>query len=238
MKRLLILIIPLIHAATGILAQQTGIEAFADAVPYNLKSPENIYLTNQDAEAVKTFYTQSGRVQPDRIVRVEEGYYHGYRLCYNISNCNGRELPARWIQVVTVDIPECIEWFEEHNPELLMAPFVGLRELTGKYGSSKTDFFNLYDQYKFLACRLYRQSEDHEGEDTNELALVIHRFTDKISLETSQMLASGGEGVMLKPGNSNQNEWDLWMQCFGELEVIGYSSLIEYSDPPVSGMLW
>lgn len=232
MKQLLILIISLTFVSTDLKAQPEGVGPFDDAVPYSLKSPSNIYLTNRDAEAVKAFFTRAGKVQPDRIVPVDEGYYHGYRLCYSTEACTGRDLPARWIQVVTIDAAECLAWYEKHNPELLMAPFAGLQALSEKSRQDDKGFGRVYDRYKHLACRLYRQSEDHEGMMVNELALVISSYSGKIEMETNMMLASGGEGVMLVPGNSDRNEWELWMQCLEEIELVGYTTLIEYSDAP------
>jgi len=235
MKQLLILIISLTFVSTELKAQPEGVGPFADAVAYDLKSPSNLYLTNRDAGAVMAFFTEAGKIQPERIIAVDEGYYHGYRLCYNSESCNDRDLPAQWIQVLTLDTRECLAWFEEYNPDLLMAPFTGLKALSGKQGHPGSEFSKVYDQYKYLACRLYRQSEDHEGGDANELALVIHKYSDKIDLETNQMLASGGDGVMLRPGNNDRNEWDLWIECLEEIDVVGYTTLIEYSDAPLTG---
>ena len=235
MKQLLILIISLTFVSTELKAQPEGVGPFADAVPYSLKSPSNLYLTNRDADEVKAFFTQAGKVQPNRIIAVNEGYSHGYRLCYNNSACSGSDQPASWIQVVTIDAAECLSFFEEHNPELLMAPFLGLKTLSVKQWPGDNEFSKVYDRYKHIACLLYRQSEDHEGVMANELALVIHKYSDKIDLETSQMLASGGEGVMLRPGNNERNEWDLWIECLEEIDVVGYTTLIEYSDAPIPG---
>lgn len=235
MKQLLILIISLTFVSTDLKAQPEGVGPFDDAVPYSLKSPSNLYLTNRDAEEVKAFFTETGKLQPNRVIAVNEGYSHGYRLCYNNSACNGSDLPARWIQVVTIDVAECLSFFEEHNPELLMAPFQGLKTLSGKQRLGDNEFSKVYDRYKHIACLLYRQSEDHEGMMANELALVIHRYSDKIELETNQMLASDGDGVMLLPGNNARNEWELWIECIEEINVVGYTTLIEYSDAPQAG---
>lgn len=234
MKQTSILIILLALAVSFTKAQSERVEPFVDAVPYSINNPSNIYLTNQDASAVKDFFTEAGQLQPAKIVRVDDGYYHGYRLCYNSTDCASRETPARWIQVVTIDTRESIGWFEKYNPDLLMVPFSGMESIIGRNGHSKSDFRNVYNQYKHLACRLYQQTEDTEAPYSNKLAMVLYRYHTKISLQTDQMLASGDDGVLLKPVKNQTDYWELWMQCLGEIDQAGYITLIEYSDHPAT----
>lgn len=232
MKKLLILIISLTNISTILKAQPSRVEPFDDAVPYSLQSPSTLYLTNRDAAAVRDFFTGNGKVQPERIIPVEEGYYSGYRLCYGSEACNGNHSTARWIQVLTIDSARCMLWYRKNHPELLMAPFNGLLQLSGQSRDGRKEFRKVFERYKYLACRLYRQTEDHNGLPENEMALVIRRTSGRMEMETSQMLASGGDGVMLLPSNNLRNQWNICIQSLEELEMAGYTTLIEYSDPP------
>lgn len=226
MNRLSILTISLAFITISLSAQTPGILLYPDAIPYSLKAPTNLYLTNQDTEMVKTFFLQPGHPQPEKIMKVDEGYYHGYRLYYINTEGDNRE---HWIQVVTINTGECIDWLEKHNLESLWLPFQGIKELTGKFNHTEEDYASVFYQYKHLACRLYRLTEDKHGTDVNELSLILEKYTEKIDAETNQMLASGEDGLLMRPVNANENEWSQWIQCFEEIEVVGYITLIEYS---------
>jgi hypothetical protein len=230
MNRLSILTISLAFITLSLNAQTPAIALYPDAIPYSLKTPSNLYLTNQVTETVKAFFLQPGHPQPDKIMKVDEGYYHGYRLCYAGT---GQHSPESWIQVVTINTTECIKWREKHNLESLWLPFQGIKELTGKFNHSEDEYSDVYNQYKHLACRLYRLTEDKYGADVNELSLILEKYSEKIDAETNQMLASGEEGLLMRPVNANENEWSQWIQCFEEIDVVGYITLIEYSGIPV-----
>lgn len=232
MKQIPILIILLALSTTFSWAQSAKSETFVDAVPYSMHDPSNLFLTNQDAEAVKAYFTRPGYNQPDIVVPVDDGYYHGYRFCYNSTDCTNREMPARWIQVVTINTKESIEWFEKSNPEFLMVPFIGIEAIVGSSGHSRSDFREVYARYRHLACRLYQQAESPARENANVLSMVLHAYNNKIRLQTDQLLASGGEGVLLLPGLNKKDYWDLWMQCLEEIDEAGYITLIEYSEAP------
>jgi len=232
MKQTPILILLLALAASFTKAQSERIEPFVDAVPYSISSniKSNFYLTNKDASVVKAFFTSPGQYQPEEVVAVDDGYYHGFRLCYNSPDCAGRETPARWIQVVTINTRESIGWFEKSNPEFLMIPFLGIKDIVGRDGHSKSDFREVFKQYKHLACRLYQQSDEAVGE--NALSAVLHAYNTRIGLQTDQLLASGNDGVFPRPGSNQADYWDLWIQCLEEIDQAGYITLIEYSDDP------
>lgn len=234
MKQFSILIILSALLTLTVKAQSARVEPFVDAVPYSLKTQSGLFLTNQEAAFVKDFFTAQSAARPDKIVAVDEGYYHGYRLCYSKTDCNNHQSVASWIQVLTIDEKECIAWFEKTNPELLMVPFLGLKELAGRHKQAKAEFREVYNRYKKLSCRLYRQSEDSKGEEANELSLVLAKYSDRINLQTDQIFASNSYAPLTLPMSDNENSWSLWMQCLEEIDVVGYITLIEYSEIPGS----
>lgn len=235
MKQFSILIILSALLTLTVKAQSARVEPFVDAVPYSLKTPSGLFLTNQDASLVKDFFNAQSTVRPDRIIAVDEGYYHGYRIFYNETNCNDHQSAASWIQVLTIDEKECIAWFEKTNPEFLMVPFLGMKELAGNHKQAKAQFGEVYNRYKKLSCRLYRQSEDTKGEEANELALVLDKYADRINQQTDQVFASNSNESLTLPMSDHEYSWSLWLQCLEEIEVVGYSTLIEYSEVPESG---
>ena len=231
MKHLSILIIVSALAINLSKAQSSRIEPFADAVPYNIHNPATLFLTNQDAETVKTFYTGNNMHMPDSILKVDDGYYHGYRLFYRGNETTGQERPVQWIQVVSINTRECIAWYEKTNPDYLMVPFQGMQVNHRTREHSKADFRKVLNHYKHLACRLYPQYSTPGG-NTDELTMVLQAYNSRISLQSDQMLASGNDNGFLMPHKSRQDYWDLWMQCLEELDEAGYITLIEYSDIP------
>lgn len=235
MKQFSILIILSALITLTVKAQPVRVEPFVDAVPYSLKTPSGLFLTNKDAATVKDFFNAQTLVRPDNIIAIDEGYYHGYRLCYNKSDCTDHQSEDSWIQVLTIDEKECIAWFEKQNPELLMVPFLGMKELAGRQKQAKAEFREVYKQYKMLSCRLYRQSEDASGEETNELALVLEKYSDRINRQTDQMFASNSNESLTLPMSDYEYSWSLWLQCLEEIDVVGYVTLIEYSEAPQSG---
>ena len=235
MKQFSILIILSALLTFTVKAQSARVEPFVDAVPYSLKTPSGLFLTNQDASQVKDFFNAQSTARPDRIIAVDEGYYHGYRLCYNETNCDDYQSAASWIQVLTINEKECIAWFEKTNPELLMVPFMGMKELAGNHKKAKAEFREVYNRYKKLSCRLYRQSEDTKGEEANELSLVLDKYADRINLQNDQVFASNSTESLTLPMSDHEYSWSLWMQCLEEIDVVGYITLIEYSEMPRSG---
>jgi hypothetical protein len=238
MKKLLIPIILLALSAYYSKAQPARVEPFADAVPYSMKSASNVYFTNQDAASVKAFFEEQTGVRPEKIIRIDEGYYHGFRICYSNISCTDSDKTSSWIQVLTINTRECIERFEQNNPEFLMIPFLSMKETARKNRQLQNDFNKIYEQYKYLSCRLYRLSEGSDGKESDELSLVLQKYSERVYNQTDQMLASGDNSSYVKPHNASTDHQNLWIQCLEELALVGYTTLIEYSDPPGSGSLW
>ncbi|MBK6965584.1 MAG: hypothetical protein IPH20_17080 [Bacteroidales bacterium] len=238
MKQLLTLIIILALSASQIKAQPARVEPFADAVPYSMKSSSNIYFTNQEAAEVKAFFENQSDLKPERIIRVDDGYYHGFRLCYTAGDCPGPERMSSWIQVMTINTEESIRWFEKNNPEFLMIPFQGMKNTFGRNRQSHAEFDEKFNRYKYLACRLYRLSEVSDGNESDELSLVLNKYSERISNQTSQMLASGDMNMYVNPRENNSYNQNLWLQCLEELELVGYITMIEYHGDVFSEYSW
>ncbi len=229
MKQLLTLIIILALSASQIKAQPERVEPFADAVPYSMKSSSDIYFTNQDASVVMSYFDNLPDIKPEKIIKVDEGYYNGFRLCYSTSDCPNAKKIASWVQVMTINSEECISWFEKNNPEFLSRPFLEIKESFEGNRQSQNEFEEIYNQYKYLACRLYRLSEASDGKESDELSLVLDKYSERISNQTNQMLASGDNYTYVNPGNGSYYNQNLWIQCLKELDLVGYVTLIEYS---------
>jgi hypothetical protein len=238
MKKLLIPVILLALSAFYSKAQPVRVEPFADAVPYSMKSATNVYFTNQDAGTVKTFFEEQTGIRPEKIITIDEGYYHGFRICYSNISCTDTDKTSSWIQVLTINTGECIEWFEQTNPEFLMIPFQSMKETARRNRQFQNEFNKIYEQYKYLSCRLYRLSEGSDGHESDELSLVLQKYSERVNNQTDQMLASGDNSSYVKPRNAGSDHQNLWIQCLEELTQVGYITLIEYSDPPGSGSLW
>lgn len=234
MKRLLSLIAMLFVVSLYSFCQPAIPEPFADAVPYRIKSPTSLFLTNQEAEAVKNYFGQPEHIQPEKVEILDEGFYHGYRLCYNQANCINKESRSAWIKIYTINTNECIKWYEDVNPEFLMVPFQNIKEIPENKNGNKDNFTKAFDRYKYLSCRLYRQSKDSEGETESELSLVLNKYYTKINTQSGQMLVSGARDVYSHPVSSLEYNWNLWMQCLEEIDDVGYITLIEYSEIPTS----
>lgn len=232
MKQITFLITLLALFSSFIKAQPLGVEPFADAIPYRKNISSNLFLSNHDASAVKMFFTSPEKTQPQMIMQVDEGYYHGYRLCYNSNDCSNSETSLQWIQVLTINTEECIKFLEKNNPGILMVPFWGISSMVGKKGHTKSDFKKVCDYYRHLPCRLYQQTTNSSGDEISALSQIMLDYKAKIGLQTEQLLASEGTGLVIKPKSNDEDYWDLWMQCLDEVDDMGYITLIEYSENP------
>jgi hypothetical protein len=229
MKRLSILFV-LLSISIAIKAQLNGFDPFYDAVPYSVKEFNTSFLTNQSAETVKSFFENQKTSKPIRVLKIDQGYHHGYRIYYQYTT--NPEGPEQWIQIFTTDVSECLERLEKTNNELLEAPFLGLKFASKKYGFSDTEVAEVIHQYKHLACMYYQQTFNSRDQIVNEMYLVFQKYNSKLSDETGQMLVSMEDGLIIRPVSSRDYSWNLWMQCLEEVNQIGYKTLIEYSEPP------
>lgn len=235
MTRLSILIALLVILKTATIAQPSGVDPFSDVVPYSVKYFNKSFLSNQDAATIKTFFENQPGKKPVRIIETEQGYHHGYRIYY--SNANGNpSAPEPWIQIFTINTAACLVACEKNNPALLESPFLGFRISSGKSGRPEEEVDAVVKQYRHLATKYYRLSEDNNADLVSEMSLVFQKYNSKIKDQTGQMLASTEQGVILKPVNTREYSWNLWLQCFEEINQIGYNTLIEYSEVHVESL--
>lgn len=213
----------------NISAQPEGVDPFYDAVPYSVKKFNTAYLTNQDATTVKIFFENQRAHKPERIIKMDQGYHHGYRIYYqNTENPGG---PEKWIQVFTTNVNECAEMLEAKNPELLESPFIGFKTSSLSYGVSESLIDSLIRKYRKIPTMYYRQTYNNQGVVVDELNYVFQKYYAKMRDQSGQMIASVDDGLGMMPVNPKDYSWSLWIQCLDEISQIGYRTLIEYSDP-------
>ena len=231
MNRLAILLISLLFIVSAAKAQPPGVDPFYDAVPYSVKKFNKTFLTNQDAGVVRAFFEHQVNNKPLRVIQIDQGHHHGYRFYYPNSE-NNPDGPEAWIQVFTVDTRESIELFEKNNPALLEAPFLGLKAAAHNYGYPEEDITALYNEYKQIATRYYKEVTDANGNTVNEMTVVFQKYYSKLKLQSGQMFASRNDGPVMLPENPRDYSWNLWLLCFEEIEQTGYRTIIEYSGIP------
>jgi hypothetical protein len=234
MRRQSLFLIFILCAISITYAQPSGVDPFSDAVPLRTDSNNKLFLTNQDAVAVKAFFENQRNFRPERIIKMDHGFYHGYRIYYtNTSNPETGSEP--WIQVFTVNTRECIEAHQRSNSGLLEAPFLGVKKASEKYGYATEDVENLINQYKQIATRYYREFDDEQSNRVNEMNMVFQKYMSKIESQSGQMFATGGKDYITKPVSGKVYTWELWEQCLEEVDQAGYNTMIEYSEVPASG---
>jgi len=232
MKRMMILIGMVALTVQLLRAQSFGIEPFTDAVAFSRDHSPELFLSNRTASDVKDFFVQAAGDKPVKVIPISDGYNAGYRICYSTGNCRIPGKNDQWVQVYTVNTAECIRYYESENPDVLMAPFSQIRDLTTSSGHTKAEFNKVYNHYKHLSCRMYRQTGIESGGPLNEMTQLVEQYKSKVQSGSSMMLASEGEGVLMRPVDIRQFNWNLWLKCFDEIEQSGYKTLIEYSQPP------
>lgn len=229
MKQLVNMIVLLALTASVTKAQPVKVEPFADAVPYSIKTSSNVYFTNRNAETVKSFFENQQGLKPGRIITVDDGFYHGYRICYGSTDCENPENGSTWIQVLTIDTEECLAWYRKTNPEFLLIPFQAMKESGKKNKRMQSEFRNTFEKYQHLACRLYRLTEAQDGTERDEMAVVQESYNMKVSNNYDMMLASGDNGSSVINTDPDFNMQQIWDQYLKEIDLIGFTTLIEYN---------
>ncbi len=232
-RQSLFLIFILCYAISITYAQPSGVDPFFDAVPLRTDSNNKFFLTNQDASVVKSFFENQRNFKPNRVIKMDHGFYHGYRIYY--SNTSDPETGSEpWIQVFTINTRECIETYHRSNSGLLEAPFLGVKKASAKYGYATGDVEDLMHQYEQIATRYYREFNDEKANLVNEMNMVFQKYLSKMESQSGQMFATGGNGYALKPVSSKDYTWELWEQCLEEVDQAGYNTMIEYSEVPAT----
>lgn len=201
---------------------------FPGSVPYIDKSDNTLFLSNRTAEEIKSYF-MSLEALPFKVTAISEGHYEGYRLVYyQGGNLKGRKF---WIKIMMVNTPSCLNYFEEHHPELLMRPFESLKAQIGFYNHSPGDFKKVYNHYKYLSCRLYRQTLDQSGATTDEMSTLIQQYNDTFT-DNSKLMAGQNKTVypLARPNMLPVNKWNHFMKLIHAIDGASYTTLIEYSE--------
>ncbi len=231
MRRLSLFLVFILFSVYSSYGQPSGVDPFFDAVPLRPDNNNKYFLTNQDASVVKAFFENQRNFKPERIIKMDHGYYHGYRIYY--SNTNDSETGAEpWIQIFTINPVECVESHKKYNSGLLDAPFIGVKKASEKYGYAKEDVDDLMNHYSHIVARYYQEFDDEKSNRVSEMNLVFQKYLSKMESQSGQMFATGGNGYALKPVSSKDYTWELWEQCLEEVDQAGYNTMIEYSEVP------
>ncbi len=237
MRKLLVFLYIIFCNLIFLNAQPAGIDPFFDAVPLKPGEGNKYFLSNQDASVIRSFFENQTGLKPDRIIRMDHGYHHGFRIYYTKAESDGNS-GEDWIQIFTVNTRERLESYQKKKPELLYAPFSGLKNSSAKYGYEEADIQNLINQYNQISTKYYREFDDGQAVLVNEMNLIMQKYLNKLELQSGQMFATGGaaDAYITKPISAKEYSWDLWVQCYEEIDQAGYITLIEYSSvQPTSG---
>ncbi len=200
--------------------------------PYNTKDGNCIWLSKWSAEQVKNYY-QSAKYKPEVVSELKDQTSAGYKLYFKHAGSRGWQ--KYQVKVSAIKTKDAIDYYKQTNPDLLMVPFIALKEQVGKSGHSIADFKKVYKQYEHLACRLYRQVPDENGVLADEMSLLLKKYSDALAVNDGNLLAMhGNEAVIPKDirSNTEKDTWDYWLQFLQELDTIGYTTIIEYSISP------
>lgn len=202
----------------------------ADAVPFSSKPGNCVWLTNMSADQVKKHYTELA-IKPEKVTPVSDKTADGYRLYYCQTGSKGWQ--KYWIKITTVNTKNSVAFYEDYNPGLLMVPFQGLKDLIGKYGHTQAEFKKVYNKYEHLACRLYKQAIDNQGNLKDEMSVLYERYEDSLSTKTQNLAAADNQvALAMEQKNTEIDSWDHWVRYLDVLDKCGYTTIIEYSISP------
>lgn len=222
LRSLIVILISIFHLP--LFAQ---IKALPDAVPYSNKPGNNMWLTNMTAEQVKAFYLSEISFKPEQIIPFTDKTSEGCKLSYKHEGSLGWQKYS--IKITTVKIEDCISYYDKTNPDLLMLPFMGLKSIVGTFNHTPADFKKIYKQYQYLSCRLYKESVDKKGNVTNEMAMLLQKYSNALAVSGENLLASGDKSAPVPMEKNNKDNWNYWLEFLQELDTVGYITLVEYS---------
>jgi hypothetical protein len=215
---------------TDIKAQIVGV--FPDAVALNENPGNCIWLSNQSADQIKVHYLQNSKFKPEKVVAVADKTSKGYRMYYKHQGSMGWQ--KYWIKVTTINTKDCIGYYEDYNPDLLLAPFKGLKSLVGTFGHTSSDYKKIYKQYQHVACRLYTQTADDKGYIADQMTMLLSKYTKETELQEPDLIASEGKGFAAPAkAEATIDHWNHWVSFLEELDKKGFVTLIEYSACPL-----
>ena len=237
MKKLWLFLMVLACCNSGLLAQRIEIAPYPDAVPLSIDGLGQMYLSNTDAKTLMEHF--SAEFAPFKIIPVQDKYFSGYRLCFSTVGCNVESESTDWIQVLTIDEAAALAWFQKNTPEILALPFENLKKCVGENGHKMLDYKKLVENYRSISTKMYQQTIAPNGTQTDELtaSVMMTELTLKNSPENLYAsLSSGGTGQSSKENQLSHavDPWDLWINCFEEIQLKGYTTLIESNEPAIT----
>lgn len=237
MKKLWLFLMVLACCNSGLLAQRIEIAPYPDAVPISIDGLGQMYLSNTDANTLMEHF--SAEFAPFKIIPVKDKYFSGYRLCFSKESCNVEAESTDWIQVLTIDEEAALAWFQKNSPEILTLPFEGLKKCVGQNGHKMSDYKRLVENYRKISTKMYQQTIAPNGIETDELtaSVMMTEFTLKNSPEN--LLVSLNSGGIGESATGNQHThfvdpWEAWVNCFDEIQLKGYTTLIEFNEPAIT----
>ncbi len=237
MKKFLLFLIVLACCNSGLLAQRIEIAPYPDAVPISLDGLGQMYLSNTDAKTLMEHF--SAEFAPYKIIPVKDKYFSGYRLCFNTESCNTEAESRDWIQVLTIDEDAALAWFQKNTPEILTLPFEGLKKCVGENGHKMSDYNKLVENYRKISTKMYQQTIAPNGIQTNELTASVMMTEFRLKNSPENLYASLNSGGIGQSPTVNQpkqsvNPWEEWIKCFDEIQLKGYTTLIEFNEPAIT----
>jgi hypothetical protein len=237
MKKLWLFLMVLACCNSGLLAQRIEIAPYPDAVPLSIDGLGQMYLSNTDAKTLMEHF--SAEFAPFKIIPVQDKYFSGYRLCFSTVGCNVESESTDWIQVLTIDEAAALAWFQKNTPEILALPFEGLKKCLGENGHKMSDYKKLVENYRGISTKLYQQTIAPNGIQTDELTASV--MMTELNLKNSPenlyaSLTSGGTGESTAGNQHKQSfdPWIEWVRCFDEIQLKGYTTLIEFNEPAIT----
>jgi hypothetical protein len=197
------------------------------AVPYSSES-DNMWLSNNTAADVVSHFLSNEKVNILKISPFKDFNTSGYQIIYTTAVDNK---PQKFsVKVTSVNVNECVSYYEKNNPEFLQVIFQELRDLVGYDGFTMNDYKKVYNQYKHLGCKLYRKVKDEDGTLTDEMSLLLNQYRDLYNRNNDSSLASVGQKAIINSSNSiENNKQNYWINFLNELSSKGYITLIEYN---------
>lgn len=107
------------------------------AVPYSSES-DNMWLSNSTAADVVSLFLSNDKVNILKISPFKDFNTYGYQIVYTTSVDNKSQKFS--VMITSVNVNECISYYEKDNPEFLQVIFQELRDLVGHDGFTMNDY--------------------------------------------------------------------------------------------------
>ncbi|MDY0103254.1 MAG: hypothetical protein RBS07_09955 [Lentimicrobium sp.] len=237
MKKFWLFLLVLAYCNSGLMAQRIEIAPYPDAVPISISGLGQMYLSNTDAKTLMEYF--SAEFAPYKIIPVNDKYFSGYRLCFSSGSCNIEAESNDWIQILTIDEEAALAWFQKNTPEVLALPFEGIKKCVGENGHKMSDYKQLVENYRNISTKMYQQTIAPNGIQTDELTASVMMTELMIKNCPENLYASLSSGGTGQSSITNQHShaidpWNIWINCFDEIQLKGYTTLIEFNEPAIT----